>query len=231
MDPTDRARMREPLLHPRVFAPAQRPGHIIALVLVAAFVVELFAGGPGRWGFSAQALARGRYETLLTHMFAHAGVLHLLMNLGALSSFSAMVTPHLGFRLGGFGRYCALLFLSGFAGAAMFLAIHPAGSTPVVGISGAICGLWGAALRLPGWPGEPLAPLTSRRVLVGIRQFVISNAVIFAIIFALVLLSGGIGGLAWEAHLGGFLFGLLAIPLFRPAVPPLALADDRPPPF
>ena len=230
MDPTPRPARREPILG-SAFAPDRRPGHLVALVLIVVFVAELFTGGPERWGLSAQALARGRYETLVTHMFVHAGLIHLVMNLGALLSFSTAVTPHLGLRAGGFLRYAGLLFLSGLAGGIVFLAIHPTGTTPVVGVSGAICGLWGAALRLPMWPGEPLFALNSRRVLAGTRQFVVSNAVLFAIIFALVLLSGGLGGLAWEAHLGGFLFGLLAVPLFLPRVPPWAPADAEAGPF
>ena len=203
-----------------LLGPARRTGNITCLLLVGTFVLEMFTGGPQRWGLSAAALADGRFETLLTSMLSHAGLVHLVVNLSALSSFSARLTPHLGFGVRGGWLYAVLLGLSGLAGGLMFLAVHPFGDIPMVGISGAICGLWGATLRLPPERGWALAPLFSRQVVWGARQFAISNAIIFAIIFALVFLSGGgVGGLAWEAHLGGFLFGLLAVPLFVRHVP------------
>ena len=77
--------------------------------------------------------------------------------------------------------------------------------------SGAICGLWGAAARVD-LEGGGLASLRSRRVRDQIKAFAKSNVILFVILFVLVRLSGGAGGLAWEAHLGGFLFGLLAAP-------------------
>ena len=227
MDSPNAPPAREPLLHRDVgrrlrnlFGPAQRAGHITGVLLIAAFAAEMFTGGPQRWGLSAAALADGRFETLLTSMVSHAGLIHLIVNLSALSTFSARLTPHLGFGVRGGWLYAVLLGLSGLAGGLMFLAVHPFGDIPMVGISGAICGLWGATLRLPPERGWALAPLVSRQVAWGARQFAISNAIIFAIIFALVFLSGGgAGGLAWEAHLGGFLFGLLAVPLFVRHVP------------
>lgn len=212
-DTAPRRRERQPLLGN--MAP---PTAVMILIQVAVFVAQMFTGGPDRWAMSAQRLAAGGYDTLLTHMFSHAGFLHIFMNLTALATFSAVVVPWLGQGPGRWLRYYGLFLLSGLAGALMFLAIHPTGTTPMLGASGAICGVWGAAVRLPPYGGA-LLPIRNPLVFARIRQFAISNAVIFAIIFGLVLLAGGQGGLAWEAHLGGFLFGLLAVPLIAVPLP------------
>jgi membrane associated rhomboid family serine protease len=212
-DSPPRARARQPLL-----GNMAAPTAVLILAEVAVFVAQLVGGGPDRWALSAQRLAAGAYDTLLTHMFSHAGFLHIFMNLTALATFSAVVVPWLGRGAGAWLRYYALFLLSGLAGALMFLAIHPNGATPMLGASGAICGVWGAAVRLPPYGGA-LLPIRNPLVFARIRQFAVSNLVIFAIIFGLVLLSGGQGGLAWEAHLGGFLFGLLTVPLFAVRLP------------
>ena len=208
-----RPRGRQPLLGN--MAP---PTAVLILLQVAVFLAQLVTGGPDRWALSAQRLAAGAYDTLLTHMFSHAGFLHIFMNLTALATFSAVLTPWLGHGVGRWLRYYGLFLLSGLSGALLFLAIHPAGTTPMLGASGAICGVWGAAVRLPPYGGA-LLPIRNPLVFARIRQFAVSNVVIFAIIFGLVLLAGGQGGLAWEAHLGGFLFGLLTVPLFAVRLP------------
>ena len=203
----------------RLPPPSEQPAYALALLLIAAFVFELLTGGPGRWGLSAQALRQGHVEALFTHMLSHGGFLHLFMNLTALWSLSAVVAPRLGTGGRRWAAYGALFVLSGLAGGLMFLALDPNGVTPMVGASGAICGLWGAASRMLPW--EPsLLPMRAPSVRRNAWNFVVSNLVLFAIIFGLVTVSGGGGGLAWQAHLGGYLFGLLASPWFVAKVEP-----------
>lgn len=193
-------------------SPNERPAFVLAVALIVAFVAEVLTGGPGRWGLSGRALAEGRFETVLTHMFSHAGLWHLFLNATALATLAAPVVARFGWRRPGLMRFAGLFLASGLAGAAMFLLLHPAGSTPMVGASGAICGFWGAGMRLPAESDAPLRPLLSPEVLRELRRFAVANATLFALLFAA---SGGQGGgLAWEAHLGGLLFGLLALPLF-----------------
>lgn len=215
--PTDSA--APPRRRERILGNMDGPTAALILAQVAVFLAQMFTGGPDRWATSAQRLADGGYDTLFTHMFSHAGFLHIFMNMTALATFSAVVAPWLGRGAGRWLRYYGLFLLSGLAGAAMFLAIHPTGSTPMLGASGAICGIWGAAVRLPPYGGA-LLPIRNPLVFARIRQFAVSNAVIFAIILALVLLAGGQGGLAWEAHLGGFLFGFFTVPWFVVRLPP-----------
>lgn len=204
--------LRDPREWRALMADHGAPGSMLAAVLIAAFVTEMFRGGPEVWGLSGRALADGRWSVLLSHMFAHGGVVHLAMNLSALLPLSFVVMVGLAGGVSSWLRFLTLFLLSGLAGGAGFLALHPFGEVPMVGASGAICGLWGAAARVDFDGG--LVPLRSGQVWEQIKAFAKTNAILFTVIFVLVRLVGGKGGLAWEAHLGGFLFGLFAMPWF-----------------
>ena len=106
-----------------------------------------------------------------------------------------------------------LLLAAAITSALAFLLIHPDDDIPMVGASGAICGLWGLLVR-SDLETCTLRSLTAKPVLIGIRDFAFSNLVLFAILFVLVRVTESQGGLAWEGHLGGFLFGLMAAPFF-----------------
>ena len=200
------------------------PAWAVLGVCIAASILgvlnSLRGGAPWDWGVSAQALAEGRWHALISHMFAHAGPMHLFMNGGFLLGVTPVVMERFGVGPSGWLRFALLFLVSGLLGAALFLALHPFGVVPMVGASGAICGLWGAAARFN--PDGGVAALTSRPVREHVVAFLKMNVVLFLILFALVRLSGGVGGLAWEAHLGGFLFGLLAGPRLAPRDRPVA---------
>lgn len=160
---------------------------------------------------SAPGFSHGLWWTALTHMFLHAGWLHIAMNSAALIALGPAVAQRLGRdALGGllfFGFY----LVCGLAGGAAFLLLSP-GQGAAVGASGAIFGLWGAVARLSG-PGEiKLAPIFSGTVGRQVVSAVISNLVVVGLGAAYGLASGiGIIGIAWQAHLGGFVAGLLLI--------------------
>lgn len=194
------------------------PGLTLAVVLVMTFVLEMLHGGPWAWGVSAQALAEGRWHTLASHMVAHSGLGHIVMNLSALLTLSPIVVGKLGNGPNGWFRYAALMTLAGLLGAAAYLAFHLNGSMPLVGASGAICGLWGLAARID--PGGSFAPLLSPQVGREVWAFAKANVLLVGLFF---LVTWGHGGLAWEAHLGGFMFGLLVGPMWAP---PLAAAPE-----
>lgn len=189
-------------------------GLIPAGVLVVAFGIEMLTGGPMAWGLSGEALAQGRWETLGLHMISHGGVFHLLGNLGALMVLTPVALMCFGPILSAWGRWLVLFLGAGLCGAALYLLINPFGVVPMVGASGAICGLWGFALRIG--PGRELVRLTAPSVRKGLVNFAVFNAVVFVVLFGLNRAAGEAGGLAWEAHLGGFLFGLLLAPVFYP---------------
>ena len=144
----------------------------------------------------------------VSYMGLHNGWTHLAINCLFLLAFAPIVAR----------RYGAILFLAfflvcGVAGALTYLAFNWGSPVPVVGASGAISGLMAAALRmLPAqspWavPGATqLAPIFSRQILV-------FSAVLIAVNAAMGVTGFNIGGetaqIAWQAHLGGFIAGLL----------------------
>jgi membrane associated rhomboid family serine protease len=149
-----------------------------------------------------------RVVPFLSYLGLHGSWTHLIINCLWLLAFGPIVARR-------FGNVLFLVFFlaCGVAAALCYLALNWGSPVPVVGASGAISGLMAAAIRmLPGqapWVTQseaPLAPLLSRQILV--------FSTIWAAINVLTALTGlGVGGesglIAWQAHLGGFLAGLL----------------------
>ena len=153
----------------------------------------------------------------VSYMGLHSDWTHLAINGLWFLAFGPIVARRFGAAL-----FLAFFIVCGVAGALVYLACNWGSPIPVVGASGAISGLMGAALRMlpgqtPQWalglaPGQaPLAPLFSRQIL------------IFAAVWAVVNVVAGITGMgmgtesvaiAWQAHLGGFVAGLLLSGVF-----------------
>jgi len=194
------------------------PAYVVIAICVAASVLGVLnsmrGGAQWDWGLSAAALAEGRWYALISHMFAHAGLMHLFMNSSLLLGVTPVVMMRFGVQPSGWLRFAVLFLVSGLLGAALYLALHPTGVVPMVGASGAICGLWGAASRIG--PDGDILPMRSGQVWEQVKVFSKMNLILFGILFVLVRMSGGAGGLAWEAHLGGFLFGLFTVPYLAP---------------
>lgn len=209
-------------LQPPETAPLRRTDHVPAIAIGAASVataVWLIAtrglDGIADWGLSAAALSQGRFETIFLHMFTHGGLWHLVMNLSVLAAIGGVLTARLGPPPLAWLRFLLLFVLSALAGAALFLALHPMGSVPMVGASGGIYGL--VALLLRTRPdGGPVLAIRSRTIRRSGWALVKENAFLFVLLAALSWAGDAAIGLAWEAHLGGFLFGLLAGPWFLP---------------
>ncbi len=191
---------------------AHLPGVILLAAMWAAYLVHL-PGGMLDWGLSAAALEQGRPETLVLHMFAHAGLMHIGFNSVVLFSLAGPLATWMGACPASWLRFFAFFGLAGLSGAALYLALHPAGIIPMVGASGAVSGLIGLAARLSNEHGG-LVPLASAEMGRRIWHFVKANLWLVLLFAILVALAGGGGGIAWEAHLGGFLFGLVAARLF-----------------
>ena len=147
-------------------------------------------------------------------MFARRSVPHC-ENVTVLVAISGPLVARLGRPPESWARYAALSVLSALAGAALYLLAHPHGDVPMLGASGAIYGLLGLFLRLPP-EGETLMPMRSARMRRAGIQLVKENLLFIVLLALPALLSGKGGGLAWEAHLGGILFGLFAGPRFLP---------------
>ena len=197
----------------------QRDSSILALAFI-----------PARYSGRLSEIPGGALASLtspITHMLVHGSWTHLLINSAWLLAFGAAICRRCGAL-----RYLALAIGSGLAGALTFCAFHAGAEIPMVGASGAISGLMGATMRFffsainsgRVWqlreepdriPRMDLATaFTDRRFLTMTIFFVALNLLAIWGVGSM----GAAGGIAWEAHLGGYFFGLFAFALFDIAV-------------
>ena len=147
--------------------------------------------------------------TLLTSMFLHAGLFHLVGNMLYLWIFGTNVEDVMGQ-----GRFLLFYTLCGLAGAGAQIAADPASSIPMVGASGAIAGVLGAYLVM--FPTARV--LTLFFFVFFVRVIPIPALIVLGIWLLIQLINAGQitpGGVAWFAHLGGFIAGLILIVFFR----------------
>ena len=190
----------------------------LTLLLALAFIPARYSG--------AAAELPGGYLTCVTsfftYMVVHAGWLHLVVNVLWMLAFGSAVARRVGDR-----KFVVFSVMCGVAGAVTHLVCHFGEMAPVVGASAAISGQMAGALRFvftaqpsparraPDFLSAPLMPLgeTVRdpRILLFLALWVAINAY-FGL--SAVRIAGQEGGIAWEAHIGGFLFGLLTFGFF-----------------
>jgi membrane associated rhomboid family serine protease len=191
----------------------------------------LFAqvGAAGGWGADAW--------TFVTYSLIHADVTHLGLNAIWLLAFGSAVAR----RFGGW-RFAAFYVVTSAAGAALHLVTHAGELAPMVGASAAISGFMAAAIRFVFQAGGPLGMLRGERrrvylrpaapLLVTLRD--VRVLAFLAVWFGLNVLFG-LGSfslfddqqtVAWQAHIGGFLAGLLLFPLFDPVPARIRAGDD-----
>jgi len=144
--------------------------------------------------------------TLVTSMFLHGSIWHLLFNMLYLWIFGNNVEDFLGPV-----RFILFYLLSGLGASLTHIIFNFNSQYPMIGASGAIAGVLGAYLIL--YPRARV--LTLIFLFFFIRIIPIPAAVILGLWFLLQVLNiGGSGGVAWFAHIGGFLVGILLIKIF-----------------
>jgi membrane associated rhomboid family serine protease len=198
--------------------------HVVRISLAPALSEEIIA----RFGFIparvSEAFLAGHHgdagawlqSVLLpfgTYIFLHANLTHLALNCLWLLAFG----PAVARRTGAIG-FLGLFLLCGIAAAIFHMAVNWGSADVVIGASGAVAGLMGAAVRLVRF-SDPLGqqetpvllPLWSRQVLS------------FSAIWMLVNVVAGVTGIgtgpgvqlvAWQAHIGGYAAGLFSAGLF-----------------
>jgi len=150
--------------------------------------------------------------TLVTSLFLHAGVLHVAGNMLYLFVFGPAVEGRLGHA-----RFMGFYLAAGIIACLAMVAMAPQSSVPVIGASGAIAGVLGGYFVL--YPGGRISTVLPAWFM--LRRVEIRAILYLLIWFALQLylgISSGpggplLGGVAWWAHVGGFLFGVAAAPL------------------
>jgi rhomboid family protein len=151
---------------------------------------------------------------LVTSMFLHGGWLHLIGNMWFFWVFGSHVEDAIGSA-----KFLIFYLLSGIASAVVQFLTSFGSPIPTIGASGAIAGIMGAFLVL--YPRVRVVTLVF--IVVFITTFELPAALMLIYWFAIQVLSGvssfasisqSSGGVAWFAHVGGFLFGLLLIKFF-----------------
>lgn len=170
----------------------------------------IFAHGliPAQWMANPSA----EWTTIFTAMFLHGGWFHILSNMWVLFIFGDNIEA----RMGGI-RYLFFYLLSGTAAGLLQAYVLPSSTVPMIGASGAVAGVLGAYLILyPRSRIASLVPIFFIFTLVELPAFVFLIFWFISQLYSgLFSLQGGAGGIAWWAHIGGFLFGIFIALFFR----------------
>ena len=169
-----------------------------SLVLSLGLVPASYTGEPGSAWWSL-ILAP------FTYQFIHGGWVHLGVNMLTLAAFGAPVERLLGVR-----RFVLFYLSAGVVAGFIHVLFFPNSADPVVGASGAISGVFGAVLMAMRQAGRLSSLLPVAGIWIALNAF-----------FGYFGGTPGSGGepVAWTAHIGGFVYGLVALRFFVPKAP------------
>ncbi len=163
----------------------------------------------GQASLPENAVAIPASATLITSMFLHGGLMHLLGNMLYLWVFGNNIEDVMGHA-----KFLLFYVVCGILAALSHAATDPSSTVPMVGASGAISGVLGAyALLFPRAHVLVLMP--------GLGMTKVAAGIVLGMWFVLQLLSGGMsvgsqgGGVAFFAHIGGFVAGMALIGVFK----------------
>jgi membrane associated rhomboid family serine protease len=189
------------------------PAAVDALFIETAFI-------PQRYAFDAAGQGGAYYWSPVTYSLLHGGYGHLALNGFWLAAFGTVVARRIGWV-----RFLAFWVLSSIAAAALFLAFHWGDRSVMIGASGVVSALMGAASRFAFGSGGFRREFAHLNPRLSIAQSLSNRtvAVFLALWFGINMLAAvgftfgaGESAIAWEAHVGGFLFGFLMFSLFDP---------------
>lgn len=180
----------------------------LALLVRGAFIPIRYSGQ-----FELDVFA---FTTPFTYAFMHGSLAHLAVNMIWLAAFGSPLANRLGNR-----RFLLFWAATSLAAVGLHYVLHPLDQAPLVGASGALSGMMGAAARFgfrtnrasgkPSFIG-PLLPFAevfrSRAAMTFLAVWMVINLVTGLVGVA------GVNQIAWEAHIGGFLAGFLGIGYF-----------------
>jgi membrane associated rhomboid family serine protease len=174
-----------------------------------------FALVPSRFFGELHLTAPSGWIPFFTNIFLHGGWLHLLVNMWSLWIFGPAVEDRLGHR-----RFMLFYLFCGVAAGLAHALANPNSIVPALGASGAIAGVIGCYARM--FPGARLVVIVP---ILFIPLFFEIHAIIFAMLWLVMQIVPGIlalgedsaGGIAWWAHIGGFVAGWLVTPMLRRA--------------
>ncbi len=159
-----------------------------------------------------------RYWSPLTYAFLHGDWMHLGVNAIWLLAFGSAVARRFGST-----RFLIFMAIGAVAGAAFHYIFHPTGNVPVIGASASISACMGAAIRFAIRPGGTSPETVMMPALSLLESLKNRSIMIFIVIWFAInwvagtgVLTPGEAGIAWEAHMGGFLIGWLGFAAFDP---------------
>lgn len=180
---------------------------------VAVFIAELVYGNSFilRYSLKPAEIVNGEHlETLITSMFMHANLIHIAGNMVYLWVFG----DELEANYLGPARFAVFYFICGFAASALQIAVDPTSTLPNLGASGAIAGVLGGFLVV--FPRDEILVAVLTPFGIGHTRF--TGIVWIGLWFALQLVGGvgsitsvASGGVAYFAHIGGFVAGAILI--------------------
>ena len=198
--------------NPRVLFPFVTYGIIGLNILV--FWAQFFVYGNERLISTFAFVPYGfKLFTIFTSMFMHGGLMHIIGNMWFLYIFGDNVESILGHV-----RFLLFYLFCGIGAAVAQFLIQPDSTTPMVGASGAIAGVLGAyMIKFPKARVHVLAV-----IFIFITTIVVPAQLVLGLWF-LMQLSGGLGslgfdttgGIAWFAHIGGFIVGISTLRIFQ----------------
>ena len=197
--------------------PASFPAVTAFIVLVNAlvFALELFGGDAfvTRWSLVPANIVAGKdWITILTAMFMHGSWSHILGNMVFLWAFGPEIEDSMGRS-----RYLVFYLLGGLAATAAQIAAGPASTVPNLGASGAIAAVMGAFLVT--YPHDRIRSLLF--IFVFVRVTYVPAVLLIGVWFLIQFVNLGAvgnapaGGVAYAAHVGGFIFGAVTARLFE----------------
>lgn len=144
--------------------------------------------------------------TVFTSMFLHGGWMHLIGNMWYLWLFGDNLEDVMGL-----GRFVVFYLVCGIAAAALQVAMDSTSVVPMIGASGAIAGVLGGYARL-----YPKARVHTLVILFFIQHLYLPAILLLGFWFLMQFFSvlGGGAGVAWYAHIGGFIAGFVLVKLF-----------------
>lgn len=188
---------------------------LIIVVNVLVFLKELSHGNAFVWTWSVEPIriVHGHHLiTLVTSMFMHASWMHIIGNMIYLWAFGRAIEDSMGS-----GRFLVFYLSGGIVAMLAQIMGDPYSRVPCLGASGAIAAVMGAFLVT--FPRDRIRTLVF--ILIFVRITFIPAAVVIGFWFLIQILNFGVvtqvktGGVAYLAHIGGFLFGVVIARLFE----------------
>jgi membrane associated rhomboid family serine protease len=215
------------------------PDDDLQLLMLFSFIPARYGGLT--FGAGLPGGAGADVWTFVTYAALHGSFMHLAANCVWLLAFGSAVAWRFGAT-----RFLLFMGVTAALGAVAHLLAHHGELVPMIGASAAISGLTAAAIRFVFEAGGPLGVFRRRgRVAFAVPavplkdvfrspQIVVFLVIWFGLNFAYGAGASGLGfapggvTIAWEAHIGGFLGGLLLFPLFDPPMPEGGALSDIP---